>query len=161
MVEHNKEVGLILQRICSRLMKNQNLLKLLYYTDKDPLSHEDLSDEMVQKEVFEKLIKIIPKVSEEEVKQPVVCLRLGRGSVTSNGEFSDLHIMIESFVPLDQWIIKNDNLRPFLIMSEISSTLANKNVNGLGKIRYTSFVVNFFTEEISSYEQRFIVTANE
>ena len=161
MVDNNKEVGIILQKIFNRLLSNQNLLKLLYYKDKDPLGKEDLSDEVIKNEVYENLVKIVPKLTKEEVERPVVCIKLTRGNVTSNQSFSDLKIEVESFVPMEQWIIKNENLRPFLIMSEISSSLQNKNVNGLGTIRYLGFSVNFFTEEISSYEQTFVVTSND
>jgi len=37
------ELGLNLQKIMSRLESNQNLLKLLYYEDKDPLNGVDLT----------------------------------------------------------------------------------------------------------------------
>ena len=48
------DIGINAQYIIKRLLANQNLLKLLYYTDKDPLSHEDLTQEQIQNEVFEK-----------------------------------------------------------------------------------------------------------
>ena len=64
---------------------------------------------------------------------------------------------IETIVPMDQWIIKNENLRPFLIMSEIEKSLANKSVNGLGNLRYVGFDLTFLTEEASCYEQLFEV----
>ena len=48
------DLGVNAQKIVRRLLANQNLLKLLYYTDKDPLSHEDLTQEQIQNEVFEK-----------------------------------------------------------------------------------------------------------
>ena len=44
-----EEMGINLQKIITRLQKNQNLLKLLYYTDKDPLSQPDLTDEQIKK----------------------------------------------------------------------------------------------------------------
>ena len=40
-------------------MSNDNLVNLLYYTDKDPLSHEDLTQKQIQEEIFEKLIKTL------------------------------------------------------------------------------------------------------
>jgi hypothetical protein len=38
------EMGINLQKIIKRLLANQNLCKLLYYTDKDPLNGEDIPD---------------------------------------------------------------------------------------------------------------------
>ena len=54
------ELGENAQKIVKRLMSNQNLMKLLYYTDKDPLSQPDLTENQIKEEVYEKLIKIIP-----------------------------------------------------------------------------------------------------
>ena len=54
MVRNLKELGSFMQRIVKRLMNNQNLLKLLYYTDKDPLSQSDISDDTIRKEIYEK-----------------------------------------------------------------------------------------------------------
>ena len=46
-VRNCADIGENLQKIISRLMDNQNLLKYLYYSDKDPLSHPDLTDEQI------------------------------------------------------------------------------------------------------------------
>ena len=46
-----RDLGLNLQKIVSRLQSNQNLLKLLYYTGKDPLSEADLTSEQIKSEI--------------------------------------------------------------------------------------------------------------
>ena len=56
---------------------------------------------------------------------------------------------------MTQWFIKNSNLRPFAIMSEIQESLNNKVVNGLGRIQGGDFSLNFLTDEISCYEMEF------
>ena len=140
------------------LMGNQNLLKYLYQTDKDPLSHEDLTDEQKRKEVFEKLIKIVPRVGPKEDDKSIISIRVSRGATNAeNSEFRDLLLSIEVFTPLTQWLLKSDNLRPFLIMGEIQKTLAGKKVNGLGKLSGGDFSLNYMTEEISCYEQMFSI----
>ena len=78
MVRDLKSLGPNLQKIVKRLMDNQNLLKLLYYTDKDPLSHEDLTDEQKRKEVYEKLIKVVPRVGPKETAQSLISLRVAK-----------------------------------------------------------------------------------
>ena len=52
-----QEMGENLQLIVKRLLANQTLLKLLYYTDKDPLSQPELTKDIIKEEVFEKLVK--------------------------------------------------------------------------------------------------------
>ena len=155
-VRNCTDLGVNAQLIVKRLLANQNLLKLLYYTDKDPLSHEDLTAEQIQDEVFEKLIKIVPRVGPKETAHSVVAIRIARGrGLITNKEFKNVNISIEIFVPMTQWIIKNTNLRPFAIMGEIQESLNGKKIEGLGKMVGGDFDLNFLTEEISAYEQLF------
>lgn len=150
------ELGENAQKIIKRLMSNQNLIKLLYYTDKDPLSQPDLTENQIKEEVYEKLIKIIPRVGPKETAHSIISIRFTRGRRNiSNKEFENISVAIESFVPLTQWIIKGTNLRPFAIMGEIQKSLNEKTINGLGKMVGGDFDLNFLTEEISAYEQSF------
>lgn len=155
-----EDVGPNLQKIITRLQTNQDLLKLLYYTDKDPYSGLDLTPEQVKDEVFEKLIKIIPRVGPKETAHSIIVLRVVRGTSNSgNNEFRDFRIDIEVFVPLTQWIIKDSNLRPFAIMGQIHKSLNGKTVEGLGRISGGDFQVNFLTEEMSCYEMNYYITS--
>ena len=159
-VRNCAELGVNLQYIIKRLFANQNLLKLLYYTDKDPLAGEDLTAEQIQNEIFEKLIKIVPRVGPKETAHSIVAVRVARGQgLAQNNEFRNVVIGIEVFVPLTQWVIKDSNLRPFAIMGEIQKSLNGKKIEGLGKMIGGDFALNFLTEEIGAYEQTFMITA--
>ena len=158
-VRNCAELGVNLQYVVKRLFANQNLLKLLYYTDKDPLANEDLTSEQIQDEVFEKLVKIIPRVGPHETAHSVLAVRVARGQgLAANGEFRNIVISVEVFVPLTQWIIKDTNLRPFAIMGEVQKSLNGKKIEGLGKMVGGDFALNFLTEEIGAYEQTFVIT---
>lgn len=154
------DLGVNAQYIMKRLLANQNLLKLLYYTDKDPLSHEDLTAEQIQNEVFGKLVKIVPRVGPKETAHSLVVIRIARGrGLASNSEFKNVTIGIEVFVPITQWMIKDTNLRPFAIMGEVQKSLNGKKIEGLGKMDGGDFDLNFLTEEVSAYEQIFTITS--
>jgi hypothetical protein len=154
------DLGINAQKVIKRLLANQNLLKLLYYTDKDPLSQPDLTQEQIQKEVFEKLIKIVPRVGPKETAHSIIAVRIARAcGLASNNEFKSVNISIEVFVPMTQWIIKDTNLRPFAIMGEVQKSLNGKKIEGLGKLTGGDFSLNFLTEEISAYEQTFVLTS--
>lgn len=161
-VRNCAEIGENLQKIMKRLMANDNLVNLLYYTDKDPLNHPFLTEEEKKEKIYEKLIKIIPRVGPKETANSIIAIRVVGGSrLGSNTEFRNIKISIEVFVPLTQWIIKNSNLRPFAILGEIEKSLQGKTINGLGKIEGGDFDLNFLTEEISAYEQNFWITTYE
>ena len=156
MVRNCAELGVNLQKIINRLISNKDLLKLLYYNDKDPLSQPDLTEKQIKEEVLEKLIKIIPRIGPKETANSIISIRVvsARRNLENN-EFRDITIAVEIFVPLTQWIIKDSNLRPFAIMGEIQKSLDNKKINGLGKMIGGEFNLNFLTEEISAYEQSY------
>lgn len=159
-IRNCKDIGINLQRIIKRLMQNDNLVKLLYYTDKDPLSNENLTEEQKESEIFEKLIKIVPRIGPKETASSIIALRVVNGKKNKdNSEFKDVLISVEVFVPLTQWIIKGTNLRPFAILGEIEESLDGKMIEGLGKMSGGDFELNFLTEEISSYKQEFIITS--
>lgn len=159
-IRNCKDIGVNLQRIMKRLMQNDNLVKLLYYTDKDPLSNENLTEEQKESEIFEKLIKIVPRIGPKEMASSIIALRVITGKKNQdNSEFKDVLISVEVFVPLTQWIIKGTNLRPFAILGEIEESLDGKMIEGLGKMSGGNFELNFLTEEISSYKQEFIITS--
>ena len=141
-------------------MQNDNLVKLLYYTDKDPLSNKNLTEEQKESEIFEKLIKIVPRIGPKETASSIIALRVITGKKNQdNSEFKDVLISVEVFVPLTQWIINGTNLRPFAILGEIEESLDGKMIEGLGKMSGGNFELNFLTEEISSYKQEFIITS--
>ena len=159
-VRNCTDIGVNAQYIVKRLLANQNLLKLLYYTDKDPLSHDDLTPEQIQDEVFNKLVKIVPRVGPKETAHSIIAVRIARArGLASNSEFKNVNISIEVFVPMTQWIIKDTNLRPFAIMGEVQKSLNGKKIEGLGKLTGGDFSLNFLTEEISAYEQTFVLTS--
>ena len=162
MVRNLESLGPSMQKIVSRLLQNQNLLKLLYYTGKDPLSERDLVKQQIQDEVYEKLVKIVPRVGPKETAHSLISMRIVRGTRNSgNDEFRDFLIQFEVFVPLTQWFIKDENLRPFAIMGEIQKSLDNKIISGLGRMTGGEFQLNFLTEEMSCYEVSYWITDYE
>ena len=155
-----EDVGPNLQKIVTRLQSNQDLLKLLYYTGKDPYNELDLTPEQIKNEIFEKLVKIVPRVGPKETANSIIVIRVVRGtSNPGNNEFRDFRIDIEVFVPLTQWIIKDSNLRPFAIMGQIHKSLNGKIIDGLGKMSGGDFQINFLTEEMSCYEMNYYITS--
>ena len=143
-------------------MANDKLVNLLYYTDKDPLSQPPLTQEQKKELIFEKLIKLTPRIGPKEDAKSIIVIKAVRANkLNSNTEFKDVKIQVEVIVPLTQWFIKDVNLRPYLILGEIEESLNGKTVNGLGKMTGGDFDTNFFTDEVSDFEQTFWITSYE
>lgn len=159
-VRNCADIGENLRKIVSRLLSNDNLVNLLYYTDANPLEQPILTEEEKKTLVYEKLIKVVPKIGPKENAQSLVVVRIASGKKDlENNEFRNITIIFDVFIPLTQWFIKNENLRPFLILGEIENSLEGKTINGLGKMSGGDFDLNFLTEEICCYTQTFNITA--
>ena len=153
------ELGLNLQKIINRLMANNSLVNLLYYEDIDPLNGPVLSNEVKQKEVYEKLIKTVPRVGTKDTAKSVIVVYIQKaGKISGNKEFRNVRILVDVIVPLTQWYINDSNLRPFAILGQIQSSLDEKTINGLGKITGGDFELNFVTDDVICYQQVFEIT---
>jgi len=151
------ELGANLRLIAERLLANQNLCKLLYYTDKDPLAQPEIQD--VKAKLLHKLILMIPLAGSKENAQSLIGMRVRAGILNANNEeYRDFLLEIEVLTPLTQWIMKSESLRPFLIMGEIQKSLKGKSVHGIGKLDGGDFELNYLTEDVSCYLMRFSIT---
>lgn len=156
-----QELGINLQKICSRLLANDELVKLLYYVEQDPLGQIVLTPEQ-KKTIFNDLICIIPRVGTRTDSKSVIAVYVPKAAgLSGNSEYKTVTIAIDVFVPLTQWIIKDSNLRPFAIMGEIQKSLNGKTINGLGKIQGGDFDLILLTDEMSGYRQTFTITEYE
>lgn len=157
-VRNCRELGENFQLIVKRLEANKNLLKLLYYTDKDPLSKEDLAPTTIKDKIHNELIRFVPKLPPSEGAQSRIGIRIDRGIPDqANDEFRIVTFSVEVFVPVTQWLIKGTNLRPFAIMGEIENSLKGKRINGLGKIDFSGFALDFVSNEMTDYVMTFTI----
>ena len=159
-IRNCRDIGENLKTIMKRLLANDKLVNLLYYEEVNPLEQQNLTDEEKTKLVYNKLIKIIPRVGPKETAKSIIVIRVPRAKGNfENPEFKDVLVQIEVFVPLTQWFIKGDNLRPFAILGEIQDSLDGKTINGLGKLSGGDFELNYLTDDICCYQQTFMWTS--
>ena len=158
MSRNYKELGINLQKIVNRLLQNDNLINLLYYTDTDPLA-QPMLDMEIKKKLINDLIYITPVVGTREDSKSVIVIYVPKASVLgANSEFTNISIIIDVLVPTQQWLIKDSNLRPFAILGAIQESLNGKNINGLGTIEGGDFELINTTKEITNYKQIFRIT---
>lgn len=153
------ELGKNLQKIVTRLLANEELVKLLYYEGKDPLSQNALTQEQINKEVYQKLIRIVPQYNEDDNNKSILVVYVQSGNkLGSNSEFKAINIVVDVIVPLETWMIKDSNLRPFAILGRVQESLEGKTINGLGKISGGNFGLTNITPKTSLHSQTFTIT---
>lgn len=153
-IRNSKELGENLLLMAKRLLANQNLCKLLIYNDNSPLSHLDIVD--TKKTLLHKNIRVIPKMQATENTQSRIALLFDSGNVDAqNSEFKNISLQVLVYVPLEEWILNSDDLRPFMIMSEIETSLKNKKIEGVGALNYDGFELNLLTDDMSCYSMSF------
>lgn len=155
-VRNSKELGQNLVLIAKRLLNNQDLLKLLIYTNSDPLSGAQIEEPF---KLLHKNVKVVPIVNENDFKGESKIVLLYSSAVVNgeNQEFKDLELSIAIYTPLDQWILNSEDLRPFLIMSKIEESLKGKRINGLGTIQLKGSTLKGVTSEVSCYLMEFSI----
>lgn len=154
-IRNSQELGNNLFLVAKRLLENNKLCRLLVNSNMNPLDipvNNSFS-------LLNKNIKVVPKIDESEFNQESkLALVFPRGSLNDdNEEFKIVEMHILVYTTLDTWIINDENLRPFMIMSEIEKSLKNKRINGIGVMKYKGFDLSTLTDKISCYQMVFYI----
>ena len=154
-IRNSQELGNNLFRIAKRLLDNQELCRLLVNSDKNPLN-TPVEDTF---KLLNKNIKVVPKIDEEEFdSDSKLALVFPSGNLNSeNEEFKNIEFHALVYTTLDTWVVNSENLRPFMIMSEIEKSLKNKRMNGIGVMRYKGFESTTLTDKVSCYQMVFTI----
>lgn len=128
----NKDLNLIVNKILS----NDRLQKLLYYTNSNPLASPALTEDQ-KIELLQNNIKLIPKLYIDGSVLNYIIISLDHFIENqTNPEFRDNIIRFEILCHFDQWNLKDFNLRPYRIAGEIDSFLNGAKLTGIGKLTF-------------------------
>ena len=144
-IRNFKAVGDNLFIIAQKILEDDDICKLLYYTDSNPLSHNMTEDE--KQALLHKNILLVPKVPEnDDIKGSyILVLYDGFNQNLANSEFKDADLLFIIVCPPENWVINEASLRPFLIMSRIDELFGNKKIANIGKLQFIKadrFVLN-------------------
>ena len=127
-----KDLGIII----NTALKDENLKKLLHYTSRDALSRPKLTEEE-SLALFNKNIKIVPKLTiDGSVLNYVIVSFDNFTPNTDNPEFRDNVIEFDIICHVDQWQLKDFQLRPYRIAAELDSIFNNQRLTGIGKLQF-------------------------
>lgn len=152
-VRDYKELSTVLKNVTARLLSDQELCKLLYYNDYDPLSHQDFPTTSF---LLNDRIRFTPTVKpDEESKCSIVMVIAGGNISIQNQDYRDVYLHLFIYVPYNEWVISGDELRPFLIMSKVESLLKGKEIGGFGRLQSEEFELALSTEVVAGYRMAF------
>lgn len=121
--------------IIDKILHNQRLLKMLYYTQKDCLSAPDLNQAQILS-MINNQIKLVPYL-QITPECPIYILILMDNFVpnATNPEFRDCNIIFCILCHPDHWNLGNFQLRPQKIAGELDAMFNNQKLTGIGTLQ--------------------------
>lgn len=142
---------------------SQNLCKLLYYTDNNPLSQpigkplnpnfprpSFTSIKESREYIMNKRISLKPMVPSEEERGAFIIVIADNFFLSENEEFKVNTLIFDIFVHSDNWLLDN-NLRPFLIMEQIDTIFNNRKIS-IGRLKFDSGRTIVLTSQFTGYQ---------
>ena len=124
-----------LSLITSWMLKNKNLCKMLYYTDRNALDRPNLTEEQ-KYSLMNKQIKIIPKIYVDSSVLAYIIISMDNFTPTENPQFRDNIITFDIICHFDQWHLQDFQLRPYRIAAELDSMFDNEHLTGIGELHF-------------------------
>lgn len=122
--------------IVDRIMKNDRLKKMLYYTTRDCLDRPKLTQDETL-DLFGKQIKLVPKLYVDGSVLNYIIITFNNFAPNKNNpEFRDNIIEFDIVCHFDQWHLKDFELRPYKIAAELDSMFNDQRLTGIGKVDF-------------------------
>lgn len=119
-----------LSKVVERLMKNDRLKRLLYYTDRHALGLPKLDQEQTYS-LLNNQIRIVPKLTIDHDAKPYVIISLDNFVPFENQTtFRSFQLTFDVIVPFEFWQLDNFKLRPYAIAGEIDAMINNDFIFG-------------------------------
>ena len=140
----NKDMRLLVDKILS----NERLKKLLYYTTRDALDKPKLTEEE-SISLFGKQIKLVPKLYVDGSVLTYIIISFDNFVESGNPQFRDNIIEFDIICHFDQWQLKDYDLRPYRIAAELDSMLDKQKLTGIGLIEFLGANQIILTDEFA------------
>ena len=140
----NKDMKLLVDKI----MANERLCKLLYYTDAEALNKPKLTDEQ-KISLFNKQIRLVPKLYVDNPVLNYIIISFDNFIESDNPEFRDNIIEFDIICHFDQWQLKDFDLRPYRIAAELDTMLNKQRLTGIGLIEFYGAKEILLTDEFA------------
>lgn len=126
-----------MELIVNKMMKDERLKRLLYYTSKDAMDKPNITEDQTI-ELFGKNIKIVPKLYVDGSVLNYIIISFDNFTPSGNPEFRDNLIEFDIICHFDQWHLKDFALRPYKIAAEIDTLFNGQKLTGIGELNFIS-----------------------
>jgi hypothetical protein len=154
---NSAQLGEQINEIIKLILGSQDLLKLLYYDSKDPLSEADISD---PHSLFGQNVFAYPKKPDvQENAIGMVCAYFDRFAKNrENKEVKNGLIIFNVICHVDKWLVTG-NIRPYLIIHELE-TLFNSRIRSIlsmGRVEFGGWEYKEWNDKFNGYLMAFKV----
>ena len=141
--------------IVDRILNNPRIQRLLYYTTSDALDRPNLTEDQ-KLELLQNNIKIVPKIKVDNVNYNYLLISFNNFLLSTNPEFRDNVIEFDIVCHLDNWQLKDFQLRPFKIAAELDSMLNDTKLTGIGLLEFLSAQERVLSDEYAAVCLKYI-----
>lgn len=129
-------MGENLFRIVSKIMHNERVCKLLKYLDANPLAEDKAPVDGFS--LLNKNIIIVPKIPEPDAEERAFIIVVFDKFIVNpdNADFKISTIRFDVVCPFNEWIVDDNNLRPYLIMQELDEMFNQAKLSGIGNLQF-------------------------
>ena len=124
--------------ILSRMMSNERLKRLLYYTAPDALERENITEEQSYNLINKNIVFVPKNKVSPEVKNFILISFDNFVPNLTNPQFRNNIVEFDILCHYDQWKLKDFQLRPYKIAAELDSILADTHLTGIGRFEFVA-----------------------
>lgn len=123
--------------IVTKMLKDNNLLKLLYYTTEDAMERPNITKEEVQS-IVDNNILIVPRIPIDKTVFNYVIINFDNFYPNdTNPYYRDNSISFDILCHYSVWNLGDFRLRPYKIAGEIDGMFNNQHLTGIGLLEFS------------------------
>lgn len=138
--------------IANKIIKNQNICRLLKYQVRDPFDKEKYPD-IDGLDLLGKQILIVPKVFDDSTEKMSYIVAVFSNFIVNplNPDFKISTLRFDIACPYEEWMLSEHSLRPYLLMQEIDNTFNQAQMAGIGTLSFVRADALTLTPWIGGY----------
>jgi hypothetical protein len=155
--QHFLDSGTNLKKVVNRILKNDTLVKLLYYNTSNVEGQQNLTNQQ-KVALINDYIKLVPKLPKDMEQKNYLVVQMGQfAALGDDMNFRAFTLGFDIICHSDNWIMDDYMLRPFKILHELDSMFNNAKLDSLGPTTFLTAEQIVINEDFMGYSIYFRV----